>query len=79
MTETTNEEIRQIEEKLKYLGLDLNNIPENLIRTESIDFRPDRAYSGETNKVYKYIPINEIEIIVTKAKNDIKTIILDAR
>lgn len=67
MTETTNEEIRQIEEKLKYLGLDLNNIPENLIRTESIDFRPDRAYSGETNKVYKYIPINEIEIIVTKA------------
>lgn len=67
MTETTNEEIRQIEEKLKYLGLDLNNIPENLIRTESIDFRPDRAYSGEVNKVYKHVPINEIEIIITKA------------
>lgn len=67
MSETTNEKIKYLEKNLKYIGLDLNNIPECLKTTENMDFRPNRAYSDNTNKVYKYVPIKDIEIILTRA------------
>ncbi len=67
MSRVTNEEITKLKEKLDYIGLDLDNIPEFLLNTESLDFRPERTYSEETYKVYKYVPINDIQIIFTKA------------
>ena len=67
MTEETNEKIENIEEKLNYIGLDFDNIPNFLKNTETLDFRPERAYSDETYKVYQYVPINDIQIIFTKA------------
>ena len=70
MSEITNEKVEEITEKLQYIGLDLNNIPDFLIKTDTIDFRPERTYSDKTFKVYKYIPINDIQIIITKANKD---------
>lgn len=67
MSEITKEEINKIQDKLNYIGLDLENIPEFLKNTESVDFRPDRAYNDDTYKVYKYISINDIQILFTKA------------
>lgn len=67
MSEITKEEINKLKDKLDYIGLDFDNIPDFLMHTESLDFRPDRAYNDDTYKVYKYVPINEIEIIFTKA------------
>lgn len=67
MSEETNEEIEKLQKKLDYIGLDFDNIPEFLKNTENLDFRPEKAYSEETYKVYRYVPINEIEIIFTKA------------
>lgn len=67
MSEETNEKIDNIEEKLDYIGLDFNNIPEFLKITENLDFRSEKVYSEETYRVYKYVPINNIEIIFTRA------------
>lgn len=67
MSEETNEKIDNIEEKLDYIGLDFNNIPEFLKITENLDFRSEKVYSEETYRVYKYVPINDIEIIFTRA------------
>lgn len=67
MSETTNEDMKKIKDKLAYIGLDLNNIPDFLKITDSLDFRPDRAYNDDTYKVYKYVPIKDIQIIFTKA------------
>lgn len=67
MSEETNEKIDNIEEKLNYIGLDFNNIPEFLKITENLDFRSEKVYSEETYRVYKYVPINDIEIIFTRA------------
>lgn len=67
MSEETNEEIEKLQKKLEYIGLDFDNIPEFLRNTENIDFIPEKSYSEETYRVYKYVPINDIQIIFTKA------------
>lgn len=74
MSEKTNEEIEHLKEKLAYIGLDFDNIPEFLKETQSLDFRPNRTYKDDTYKVYQYVPINDIQIILTKAnrKNSIQ-------
>lgn len=60
-------------EKFKYLGLDLDKIPENIKNFQSLDYRPLK-YNGEhTYRVYKYVDINDIQIMLTPTNrlNDI--------
>ena len=52
MARITNDNIKA---KLKYIGLDLNNIPKILKDFRPLDFRPARNYDEKTYKVYKYI------------------------
>ena len=62
------------EENLKYIGLDLNKIPAFLKKHESLNFRPLKSYDDSIYKVYKYVNIKEIEILLTPQNrlNDIK-------
>ena len=56
-----------IEEKLKYIGLDLENIPEFLKQKKNIEYRPPKTYEENVYKVYRYIPISKIQILLTNA------------
>ncbi len=56
---------REIEEKLKYIGLDIENIPACLKQKETIKFRADKIYDDTSYKIYKYVDIKDIEIFVT--------------
>ena len=67
MPTSTNEELQEIEEKLKIIGLDLNNVPKFLKTEEKIENMPIAEYDEKTYKVYKYIPISKIDIIITKS------------
>lgn len=58
----TNENIT---EKLKFIGLDLENIPDKLNFLKNINFRVQKNYNEKNYKVYKYIDVNEIEIFLT--------------
>lgn len=71
MPKNTNE--NDIETKLKYIGLDLENIPSFLKDEKEIDYRPIKVNEENTYKVYKYIPISNIEILLTPA-NRLNTI-----
>ena len=64
MPETTNDEKEIIKQKLEYIGLDLENIPEFLREFKPLNFRPLESYN-EAYKVYKYIDIEEIQILIT--------------
>ena len=64
MPETTNDEKEIIKQKLEYIGLDLENIPEFLREFKPLNFRPLESYD-EAYKVYKYIDIEEIQILIT--------------
>jgi hypothetical protein len=66
MPDITNEEKNEFVEKVAYIGLDFDNIPECL-KNIKIDFRPERTLSNEKFKIYKYISIDEIEIILSKS------------
>ena len=63
MPKNTNE--NDIEMKLKYIGLDLENMPSFLKDSKEIDYRPIKVNEENTYKVYKYIPISNIEILLT--------------
>lgn len=54
-----------INEKLKYIGLDLNDVPEKIANTRNINFRVKRNYDEKNYKVYKYINVDDIDIFLT--------------
>lgn len=58
----TNENIVN---KLEYIGLDLNNIPSFLKEFEPLDYRPSKYNEEHVYKVYKYINIKDIQILLT--------------
>ena len=67
MNQITKEEKSIIVDNLKYIGLDLDNIPKILTEYKPIEFSPSRMYKEETHKVYKYISIKDIQIMLTPA------------
>lgn len=55
----------EIEKKLQYIGLDLNNVPETLKIFEPLNFRITKKYEENKYKQYRFVPIKDIEILLT--------------
>ena len=53
-----------IDDKLKYIDLDLSNIPTNLNQEKKINYKILKEFDDATYKVYKYISVDEIEIFL---------------
>ena len=64
MPEITKDEKEIIEQKLEYIGLDLENVPEFLKIFKPLNYRPLESYD-DTYKIYKYINICDIQILIT--------------
>ena len=62
MTKQTNDD-NIVFSNLKYLGLDLERIPDFLKNPIDLEFRPIKGIDENNFKVYKYVPINEIQIL----------------
>jgi len=60
-------------EKFKYLGLNLDKIPDTIKNFQALDYRPSKYNNEHAYKVYKYININDIQIMLTPTNrlNDI--------
>lgn len=54
-----------IEEKLEYIGLDLDNIPKELMKTRRLNFKPIKGYDEKQHKQYRFLNVSEIEILLT--------------
>lgn len=65
MAKKTNESQKTLEKNLEYIGLNLNKIPTFLKEHESLNFRPSKTYDDTVYKVYKYVNIKNIEILIT--------------
>lgn len=63
MSENTND----MQKNLDYLKLDLNNIPKILLEKTNAQIRNIRNYEEKQYKVYKYVPISKIKILLTRA------------
>ena len=65
MPKATKESEKTIEKNLEYIGLNLNKLPTFLKECENLNFRPSKAYDDTIYKVYKYINIKNIELLIT--------------
>ena len=54
-----------IEEKLEYIGLDLDKIPASIKKFEPLDFRISKFYDEKQYRQYRYVPIKDIQILLT--------------
>ena len=63
-----------IEEKMKYIGLETNKIPKSALQTHKLNFRVLKGFDEKRHKQYRYININDIDILLTPTNrlNDLK-------
>lgn len=54
-----------IEEKLEYIGLNLEKIPASLKKVEPLQFRVPKFYDEKQYKQYRYIQIKDIQILLS--------------
>ncbi len=54
-----------VKRKLKFLGLDLENLPKSITNVKPLSFTVSRLRDDRDLKVYKYIPVDEIDILLT--------------
>ncbi len=67
MAKSTKETESAIEKNLEYIGLKLNRIPSYLKEHDTLNFRPSKSYDDTIYKVYKYVNIKNIEILIAPA------------
>ena len=67
MARTTKDSEKTIEKNLEYIGLKLDKIPNFLKTYESLNFRPSKSYDDTIYKVYRYVNIKDIQILITPA------------
>ena len=65
MAKVAKETEKTFEENLKYIGLNLDKLPAFLKKYEGLNFRPSNSYDDAVYKVYKYVNIKDIEILIT--------------
>ena len=54
-----------VKEKIEYLGLNFERVPKSLIATERLNFKTIKGYDERQYKQYRYININDINILLT--------------
>ena len=67
MARNTKDQEKTFEKNLEYIGLNLDKIPSFLKEHESLNFRPSKSYDDTVYKVYRYVNIKNIEILITPA------------
>ena len=65
MPKKTTKKEENIEEKLEYLGLDLNEIPEDIQNFEPLEYRIPKFYDEKQYRRYRYVPIQDIQILLS--------------
>ena len=54
-----------LQKKLEYLNLDLDKIPGDLLDHEPLNFNVSRLNNDKDHRIFRYVPIDKIEILVT--------------
>ena len=65
MPRKKKEIIEGISDKLEYLGIDLEKIPQNLKKFEPLEFRVSRFYDEKQYRQYRYIDVKDIQILLS--------------
>ena len=74
MAKVTDEDRSVFKSNLEYLGLNLDKIPKALLDFEPLGFTPSNTYNDNEHRIFKYVPVNDIYILLTPTNrlNDVK-------
>lgn len=61
----TTENLNILNNKVNYIGFELGEVPEFLKEFEPLNYSVPKVYDETTYKIYKYIDIEDIEILIT--------------
>lgn len=61
----TTENLNILRDKIDYIGFELEKVPEFLKEFEPLNYRVPKVYDETTYKVYKYVKVRDIEILIT--------------
>ncbi|MGN1327487.1 MAG: hypothetical protein ACI4VQ_05395, partial [Clostridia bacterium] len=59
------ENLNILNQKVNYIGFELEQVPEFLKEFEPLNYRVPKVYEETTYKIYKYVKIKDIEIMIT--------------
>ena len=62
----TTENLNILNNKINYIGFELEEVPEFLKDFEPLNYRVPKVYDETTYKVYKYVNVGDIQILLTK-------------
>lgn len=65
MPRRKKESNEEIIDKLDFIGLDLDTIPEKFKKIEPLEFRIPRFYDEKKYRQYRYVDINDIQILLS--------------
>lgn len=54
-----------LQKKLEYLNLDLDKIPGDLLDYEPLNFNVSRLNNDKDHRIFRYVPIDKIDILIT--------------
>lgn len=57
----------ELKEKLDYLGLDLQKIPEELLECKNLNYKIIKNYDEKQYKQYRFVDVKNIQIMLTEA------------
>ena len=55
----------ELQKKLEYLNLDLDDIPGELIDYSPLNFNVSRLNNDKDHRIFRYVPIDQIDILIT--------------
>ena len=59
------ENLNMLNKKVNYIGFELEEVPAFLKKFEPLNYRVPKVYEETTYKIYKYVKIKDIEIMIT--------------
>ena len=65
MPRKKKERIEGIADKLEYLGLDLDKVPQNFKNFEPLEYRITRSYDEKQYRQYRYVDVKDIQILLS--------------
>ena len=55
----------EIENKLNYIGLNLDKVPQNITEFEPLNFKIPKSYDEKQYRQYRYVPVKDIQILLS--------------
>ena len=65
VVEGTTENLNMLKNKVDYIGFELGEAPDFLKEFEPLNYKVPKIYDETTYRIYRYVPIEEIEILIT--------------